>query len=176
LRDAHKTGQFEQYIAEFPPVYIIPMVDGFVCRDCPEKSVSSKAKTEHGNNAHGKKRVLNEEMFWAARLQSWFGEKRERYWAVHEGQGIAQERQARRAAIGDVGEESNSEADASNSSNSDDGSRDSQDDGLSNSLDEIIKEIEGWKVDAYKRRMEALKKRPAAKIDAGCTSPAGMRS
>jgi hypothetical protein len=65
---------------------------------------------------------------------------------VDEGQQIAQERQARRAAIGDVGEESNSEASISNSSDSD--SEDSQDDSLSDGLDDIVEDIEGWKADA----------------------------
>ena len=185
LRDKHKTPkalrkQVEQYIKEFPFTYdhtsvllpvdglapqpIIPIVDGFVCRDCPEKLVSPKAMREHGNKAHSKKRVPNEEMFQVARLQSWFGEKRERYWVVDESQQIAQERQARRAAIGDVGEESNSEADTSGSSKSD--GENSQDDGLSDSLDDIVEDIEGWKADANKRLMEALKKVPAAEIDA----------
>jgi hypothetical protein len=33
-------------------------------------------------------------------------------------------------------------------------------------LDDIIKEIKGWKVDAYERLLEALKKVLAAKINA----------
>jgi hypothetical protein len=117
---------------------------------------------KHGNKVHNKKRVPNEDIFQAVRLQSWFGEKRERYWAVDESQQITQERQARRAAIGDVGEESNSEANTSGSSESED----SQDDRLSDSLDDIIEEIEGWKADACERLLEALKKVPAAEIDA----------
>ena len=183
LRDRHETAlelrkQVEQYVAGFPFAYshasvplppsglapqpIIPVVDGFVCRDCPEKSVSPKWMRKHGNKVHNKKRVPNEDIFQAVRLQSWFGEKRERYWAVDESQQITQERQARRAAIGDVGEESNSEANTSGSSESED----SQDDRLSDSLDDIIEEIEGWKADACERLLEALKKVPAAEIDA----------
>jgi hypothetical protein len=185
LRDAHKTAielrkHVEQYIIGFPYTYshtsvplppsglapqpVIPVVDGFVCRDCPEKSVSPKAMREHGNKAHGKKRVPNEEIFRAVRLQSWFGEKRERYWVVDESQQIAQERQARRAAIRDVGEESNPEVNISNSSNSE--SEDSQDNSLSNCLDDIIEDIEGWKADARERLLEVLEKVPAAEIDA----------
>jgi hypothetical protein len=100
LRDKHKTPiklrkQVEQYVKEFPFAYnhasvplplsrlapqpIIPVVDGVGCRDCPEKSVSQKAMREHGNKAHSKKRVPNKDIFQAVRLQSWFGEKRERY-------------------------------------------------------------------------------------------------
>jgi hypothetical protein len=33
-------------------------------------------------------------------------------------------------------------------------------------LDDIIEDIEGWKADAYKRLLEALKKVLAAEIDA----------
>jgi len=39
----------------------------------------------HSNKAHGKKRVRDEEMFTAVRLQSWFREGKERYWVVDEG-------------------------------------------------------------------------------------------
>jgi hypothetical protein len=38
----------------------------------------------HGNRAHNKKKVPNEDIFQPAQLQSWFGEKRERYWVVDE--------------------------------------------------------------------------------------------
>ena len=81
---------------------------------------------------------------------------------MDESQQIAQERQARRAAIGDVGDESNLEANISNSGDSDSDGEDS----LSDSLDDIIKDIEGWKADARERLLEALKKVPAAEIDA----------
>jgi hypothetical protein len=94
----HKTPialhkQVDQYVAEFPFTYdhtsvpilrdglapqpIIPIVDGFVCRDCPGKSVSRSGIRKHANQAHGKKRVADDVMFQAARLQSWFGKKRE---------------------------------------------------------------------------------------------------
>jgi hypothetical protein len=33
-------------------------------------------------------------------------------------------------------------------------------------MDDIVKEIEGWKADAYRRLLEALKRVPAAEIDA----------
>ena len=37
--------------------------------------------TAHANKAHSQKRVGDEEVFEAVRLQSWFGE---RYWTVDE--------------------------------------------------------------------------------------------
>ena len=39
---------------------------------------------KHANQAHGQKRAAADELFRLARLQSWFGEKRERYWIVDE--------------------------------------------------------------------------------------------
>jgi hypothetical protein len=185
----HKTPielrkQVERYVVAFPFEYdyrtvllprdgsalqpVIPTVGGFACKDCPFKTRDHSNIRKHANKVHNKKRVADEDIFQAVQLQSWFGEKRERYWVVDESQQAVQERQARRAAIGDIGEESSSEANTGNSSNSDSESsgEDSQDDSLSDSLDDIIKEIEGWKVDAYERLMEALKKVPAAEIDA----------
>ena len=110
LRDRHKTPielrkQVERYIHGFPFAYnhtsvpipadglapqpIIPIVDGFVCQDCPFKSRDRSSSRKHGNQAHNKKRVPDEEMFHTARLQSWFGEKREWYWAVDESKPVA---------------------------------------------------------------------------------------
>jgi hypothetical protein len=146
---------------------VIPVIDGFQCRQCPYRSQSYKTKV-HGNKEHLLKRVADDELCKPVRLQSWFQDGKERYWVVDESQQITQERQARRATIKDVGEESNSssEADISNSSNSGSDSEDSQDDSLSDSWDDIIEDIEDWKADAHERLMEALKKVPAAEIDA----------
>ena len=84
LRDKHKTPialrkQVDEYVAEFLFIYdhtsvpiprdglapqpIIPIVDGFVCRDCLSKSVSRGAIRKHANQAHGKKRVADDVMF-----------------------------------------------------------------------------------------------------------------
>ena len=145
------------------PQPIIPVVDGLQCQKCLDYCSTSRKKMKvHGNKEHSLKRIANDELFQPVRIQSWFQDSRERYWVVDGSQGIAQERQAHRAAIGDVGEESNSEADTSGSSESED----SQDDGLSDGLDDIVEEIEGWKADAHERLLEALKKVPAAEIDA----------
>jgi hypothetical protein len=119
LRDGCKVPielqrQVDQYVEEFPfsydyatvplpadgsaPQPVIPIVNGFQCRDCSAfKSHSRDATRKHANKRHNKKRVADEEMFRAVRLQLWFGEKRERYWAVDESAPAAQERRARRA-------------------------------------------------------------------------------
>ena len=92
-----------------------------------------------------------------ARLQSWFGEKRERYWVVDESQQIAQERQAHRATIRDIGEESSNSDNADSSSDSEHG-QDEID-------DQIVQEIENWKAEAQERRLQALKDVPTVEMD-----------
>jgi hypothetical protein len=88
------------------PQPIIPIVDGFQCQQCPFRRTSRKAMKVHGNKAHAIKRVADDALFQRVRLQTWFWDGKERYWAVDESQQAQQERQARRAAIADVGEES----------------------------------------------------------------------
>lgn len=45
---------------------------------------SRDAMKKHGNKAHGKKRIADEDLFDRVRLQSWFWEGKERYWVVDE--------------------------------------------------------------------------------------------
>jgi hypothetical protein len=174
LEIKHKTPialrkQVDQYIKGFPFTYdhatvplpsdrsapqpIIPIVDGFACRDCPYKTQSRVAMRQHSNKKHNKKEVANEEMFQVVRMQSWFGKKRERYWVVDESQQAVQERQARRAAIQDVGEDSPDAAGSGSGSDSEDGA------------DEIIQEIEQWKAAAQARRLQALQNVPVVEMD-----------
>jgi Orsellinic acid/F9775 biosynthesis cluster protein D len=181
LRDKHKTPielrrQVEQYVKEFPFTYnhasvripqdglapqpIIPIVDGFVCWDCPAKSVSWGGMRKHANQAHNKKRAADEDIFQAARLQSWFGEKREWYWSVDESQQVAEEQQARRAAIQDVGEEAASDSEPNADSSSSDGEH-----GQDEIDDQIVREIENWKAEAQERRLRALNNVPAVEMD-----------
>jgi hypothetical protein len=107
------------------------------------------------------KHVADDELFWPAKLQSWFQDRKERYWIVNESQQIAQERQAHRATIEDTGEESsNSEPNADNADSSSDGEH-SQDE----INDQIVQEIENWKAEAQERRLRALKDMPAVEMD-----------
>jgi len=103
LRDKHKTPiklrkQVEQYVKEFPFAYdhtsvplpsdglapqpIIPIVGGFQCKDCAFKTQGRPTMRQHANQAHDKKKAADEDISQVAQLQSWFGEKRERYWVV----------------------------------------------------------------------------------------------
>jgi len=161
--------QVRQYVQGFPFAYdsasvplpidgsapqpIIPIVAGFACRQCLYKSISRDATRKHANSAHDKKEVPDEEILRAVQLQSWFGEKRERYWIVDEGQQGQQDQQ---------GEESNdSEANVGSGSSSED----SQDDADDDMYDDIIQGIEDWKAAAKERLLEALKNVPASEID-----------
>lgn len=48
---------------------------------------------KHSNKTHGRQGATDIERFMPARLQSWFGEKREQYWAVWSDEvgGVAEE-------------------------------------------------------------------------------------
>jgi hypothetical protein len=169
--------QVKEYIEGYPFVYdhmsielpqensapqpIIPVVDGFQCRTCPFKSQSRKKIKQHGNKEHEKKRVADEEVFRVVRVQSWFDDRRARYWVVDEAKGQQQARQVQRDHIRDVGEEiPGSEDDDPRPQDAIDDERDEIDDD-----DEIVREIEEWKADAQARRLQLLEKAPASEID-----------
>jgi len=95
--------QVQEYINGFPfdydhatvqlpadglaPQPILPVVDRLQCKHCLLfKTRSRDAARKHSNKAHDKKRVADEDLFNAVKLQSWFGEKRKRYWVVDESQ------------------------------------------------------------------------------------------
>jgi hypothetical protein len=178
----HKTPiavrkQVEQYIKEFPFVYdhasvplpidrsapqpIIPIIDGFVCRDCPFKTQSRDAARKHSNKAHNKKRVADEEMYQLVRLQSWFGEKRERYWVVDENR---QDEQARHI-VRDVGETSSDTNTNTNTDTDTELQSDREQAGQEPVDDQIMQEIEQWKQAAQERRLQALRDIPSVEMD-----------
>jgi hypothetical protein len=170
--------QVEEYIQGFPfeydyssvklpkdglaPQPIIQVVNGFECKHCPFgkfKTQSRDAMKKHGNKVHEKKRVADDKLFTPVKLQSWFWEGKERYWVVDENKQDEQERQAQRATIQDVGEESDeSEAHSNDES-------DSNDDSQEEINDQIVKDIEKWKTEAQERRLTLLKKVPVVEMD-----------
>jgi hypothetical protein len=179
LRDQHKTDvklrkQVEEYVQEFPFIYdyitvplpeensvpqpIIPVIDGFQCQACPFSTQSRKMVKAHGNSAHDKRRVSDEDLFRVVKLQSWFSEKKARYWVVDEAKGQEQERQRRRAATRDVGEETD---DSDHSEANSDNSESDQDD----IDDQIVQDIETWKSEAQERRLRLLKEVPVVEMD-----------
>jgi hypothetical protein len=83
LGDRHKTPiearrQLEQYVEQFPFAYdhasvplpydgstpqpIIPILEGFQCRNCLFKTQGRPTMRQHANQVHGKKRVADEEI------------------------------------------------------------------------------------------------------------------
>ena len=167
--------QAREYVAAFPNDYdhstvplpedglapqpIISVVDGLECRKCGFRSTSRKWIKMHGNKEHSLKRVADDELFQSVRMQLWFREGKECYWVVDESKQVAQDRQARRAAIQDMGEESDkSEARDNNDSPDGDNSQDEID-------DQIVQDIETWKAEAQERRLRALKNIPVVEMD-----------
>jgi Orsellinic acid/F9775 biosynthesis cluster protein D len=103
LKDKHKAPielrkQLDEYVQEFPfqydhtsvplpsnrsaPQPIIPVLDGHLCKGCPYKTQSRDAMKKHGNIAHDKQRVVDNELYEVVQLQSWFDDRRARYWIV----------------------------------------------------------------------------------------------
>lgn len=103
LRDKHQAKydlrkQVEEYIRHWQwpydfrniplppdgsfPQPVLPVVQGFQCQDCQYKTQSRPAIRQHGSIKHGKKRFEDNKVYKAVQLQTWFGERRERYWVV----------------------------------------------------------------------------------------------
>ena len=64
------------------PQPVLLIIDGFQCKDCKYKTTNRSVIRQHCNTKHNKKRLQDEELFRAVQLQTWFGEKRARYWVV----------------------------------------------------------------------------------------------
>jgi hypothetical protein len=180
LSDKHKTPielrkQLDEYIRGFPfqydytsvqlpsngsvPQPIIPVLDGHLCKDCPYKTQSRDAMKKHGNKEHNKKRVADEDLYEVVQLQSWFDDRRAQYWIVDQSKQYEQERQARRAATRDVGEETDN-LEYSNDENTIDSESDQDD-----IDDQIVQDIETWKSEAQERRLRLLKEVPVVEMD-----------
>ena len=137
------------------PQPVLPIIEGFQCRQCTFRSASRKLMKVHGNKEHTAKRVADDMLFQRVQLQTWFREGKEQYWVVDESQQAQQAHQVRSAAIQDVGEASEPVPDP-------DSDREDNCDGA----DEIIQEIEQWKVHMQERRLRALQNVPAVEMDA----------
>ena len=113
---------------------------------------------QHSNKDHNKKRVPDNELFRSVQLQSWFDDRRARYWIVDQSKQDEQERQRRRARTRDIGEETD---DSDHSGPSTDDSESDQDD----VDDQIVQDIEKWKTKAQERRLRLLKDVPVVEMD-----------
>ncbi|KAH8798673.1 hypothetical protein F5884DRAFT_687296, partial [Xylogone sp. PMI_703] len=90
--------QVEQYAKEFKHDYnyatipipenglapqpIIPIVDGYQCRECSYITQSEQKIRRHANKDHKKKRATIDEICTRVRVQTWFRDGKERYWVV----------------------------------------------------------------------------------------------
>jgi hypothetical protein len=101
------------------PQPIILVIDRFQCQAYLFSTQSRKIVKAYSNSAYDKRRVSDEDLFRVVKLQSWFSEKKARYWVVDKAKGQEQERQRRRAVTRDVREETdNSDYSEANSDNS----------------------------------------------------------
>jgi hypothetical protein len=189
--------QVERYVRGFPfqydhatvrlprdglaPQPILAVVDGLQCKHCPVeepfsrspppppfRTRSRKAVKQHRNEAHGKKRVADADLFNRVQLQLWFWEGKERYWVVvkeqsqlpgraslagqpsgdGEGPGDSDEEEEGGGGLAEEGEEDNND--------------DNDDDAVE---DQIAWEMQNWCEDVKKRRLQLLKKVPVAELD-----------
>ncbi|OBT44378.1 hypothetical protein VE00_07062 [Pseudogymnoascus sp. WSF 3629] len=116
------------------------------------------ALKQHGNKAHNKQRIADEDLYEIVQLQSWFNDRRARYWIVDEAKGHEQERQARRVRTRDVGEETDEVGVGVRVT-------DSGVSGNQGNVDKIVQDIEKWKDSAQERRLTLLKNVPAVEMD-----------
>jgi len=178
FNDRHKTPidlrkQLGEYIRGFPfqydytnirlpgngtaPQPIIPVLDGHLCQDCPYITQNRKVFRQHSNKSHGKQRVPDEELYRIVQIQSWFDDRRARYWIVDPSKQDEQERQARRARTRDVGEETD-DSDHDPNPSDDESTQDDVE-------DQIVQDIEKWKGEAQERRLRMLKEVPVVEMD-----------
>ena len=64
------------------PQPVLPVLDGFQCKNCNYKTISRSVIRQHCNSKHSQKHIPDKKLFKAVQLQTWFGEKRARYWVV----------------------------------------------------------------------------------------------
>lgn len=201
LGDKHKVAielrrQVEQYVQAFPhrsydhasvglprdgsrPQPILPVLDGFACRDCTTfKTRSREVARQHSNQVHKKKRVADDELFQAVRLQSWFGERRERYWVVVDnGNGNGNGNNNDNDNDDDDDDDNNdssSDADTSDNARACDSPATSQSDAGEDedtgeaenaSSAQLMHEIEQWQTNVQERRQRALEQPRADELD-----------
>jgi hypothetical protein len=85
------------------PQPVLPIVDGFQCRDCTYKTTNRRVMRQHSNTEHNKKRLKDEKLFRAVQLQTWFKEKRARYWVVDATRQSRDVNNSRGSGSGDAG-------------------------------------------------------------------------
>lgn len=183
LGDRHKVPiklrkQLDKYIQAFPfpydhiriqlpsngsaPQPVVPVLNGYLCKDCPYISQNRDVIRQHINAVHHKKRLADEDLFKPVQIQSWFAQKRARYWTVDLEKQTEQERQTRRTFTRDVGEQSDDDEDDNSDQDIPDPNEMNNQDAVD---DQINYEIAMWKAESQERRTRALKEVPAVEVD-----------
>lgn len=71
------------------PVPFLPLLDGFGCNLCLFNTINRKVIRIHLNQTHLLKRHACDGSFTPVQLQSWYAEKRAKYWRVQTATGTA---------------------------------------------------------------------------------------
>ncbi|KFZ04594.1 hypothetical protein V502_10033, partial [Pseudogymnoascus sp. VKM F-4520 (FW-2644)] len=179
LRRIHKTPlrirrEVAQFVEDFPfsydhltvelpldgsaPQPVIPVVDGFLCQECPFKSSSRKVERMHWNKVHGIKRGNDEDQFCTVRLQTWFRDNRERFWVV-EGNQRGEAGESASIPVGENGE---------HGTNSDEDEYDGN--GIEKSddlqlLEQLRQEYQQYDADEEQRRLQLAENIPPTEND-----------
>jgi Orsellinic acid/F9775 biosynthesis cluster protein D len=138
------------------PQPILPVLEGLQCKHCPCKSISRVWVREHCNKEHQLRRKQDGELFTYVKLQSWFRDRRERYWVISETMDVG----SARPTAGD--EES---LFVSEDSSENDGSGRNSSPGEAEVEDQIAQEMQNWSEEVKERRLKLLEKVPVAELD-----------
>ena len=105
LRDKHKVqSEIRQQLAEYLkqwqwqydyqtiplpldsslPLPGLPVLNGFQCKSCSYKTTNRSVIRKHCNRQHNQQRLEDHILFTAVQIQTWFKEKRARYWVVED--------------------------------------------------------------------------------------------
>jgi hypothetical protein len=135
------------------PQPVVPVVDGFSCLECRFLTTNRKIARVHANKGHNSKRAKDKDIFNHVRLQSWYGQKRERYWIVDESKEVEQQLQQE-------GKSCNTTAIHSDIPTAIGSITDP------NGEDAIEEEIQQWKTEAKERRLTLQVKPTVYEMDA----------
>jgi len=176
----HKTKlelrrQVEAYVAGFPHQYthktvplppdggapqpILPVLEGLHSKHCTDRSRSRKLLREHCNKSHELQRRKDEELFRPVKLQSWFRDRRERYWIVDD----AAEARSGTAVAQSVAPDGENLSVGDDSSNEGSGDRSGEDG--DEVEDQIAQKMQNWCEEVTERRLRLLEKVPVAELD-----------
>ncbi|KAH8797256.1 hypothetical protein F5884DRAFT_753949 [Xylogone sp. PMI_703] len=139
------------------PQPIIPIVDGYQCRECSYITQSDQYIRRHANKDHEKKRTTIDEICTRVRLQTWFRDGKERYWVVDESKQADEEYQRRQITVPDVGEVDNNPVDGEGP--------DEEVPAWVSASDPIAQEIRAWEIAKQEHRATLLATVPADEWD-----------